>query len=230
LYSTNNQISTSTTTTATSSKATAMNSINHDAQALRYLSLLIASKFSTTNWNYYDTIDHDNDNEHYNDYHEVLLSIDDNNNEVNEYCPIIVYYNTVQQALLASQQLQRLKLIEQYKTKSNMKNYHQEQLQQNEIKTIYDTITILSLQDTLPIHILNDNDKKLKKKMLKQQKKSLINKNNIAKSSNVNPSKGIIIIVQPTDYNNNYEHHDQQTQSQSTLRTPTILKKNKKKQ
>jgi hypothetical protein len=179
-----NQYPSSTTSLATSTS---------NEQSLRHLSLLIASKFSITNWNF----DNDNDEDNTN-------SNDDCNNHQS---PVFVYYNTVQQALYASQQLQRLKTIERYELSKNCINKSQSEV----TRTKYDNIIILSLQDPLPIHLLNKNTKsnpnhKKRYRTAKQKRMKF------QKSSNVDPSKGIVVIVQPADYN--YEQQQQQQQQQ----------------
>jgi hypothetical protein len=88
--------------------------------------------------------------------------------------PVALYFNTIKQSLLASQELLVLKRIALQETGSSSR---------------YDSITILCLHqdDEIPKH-------------MRQRKRAY---GGLGKGA-VDPTKGIILVVQPTDYNNEF--------------------------
>ena len=91
---------------------------------------------------------------------------------IEETSPILVYFNTIQQTLMASRELSLLKLEDQTMD--------------------YDKIRVLCLEEGLP----EDIRKQCKERMRTNRKTPL--------TSGADPSKGMVVLVQPSDVNTEY--------------------------
>lgn len=92
--------------------------------------------------------------------------------KLTETSPILVYFNTIQQTLMASRELSLLKLEDQ--------------------SLDYDNIRVLCLEEGLP----EDIRKQCEERMRKNRKTPL--------TSGADPSKGMVVLVQPSDVNTEY--------------------------
>lgn len=139
--------------------------------ALRRLILVLAGKLSQTPWEGYEKIDN--------------AASGTTKATTMTPRPVAVYFNTVQQALSASQHLQILR--------SQQQQYHPEEQQ------LYNNIRILSLgqDDALPSHMLRPaaDFRRQRKNAAKKQAKG---------GDAMETAHGIVIVVQPTDFNQEY--------------------------
>jgi len=132
--------------------------------SMRHFSLLLAGKLSqASNWNI--TAQHETkDNEHH------LL-------------PISIYWNTVKQALVASQELLFLKRIEKHK----------------QHRSVYDRIQIRCLVGEHPMipadMLLQYGQEPRPQQQRKKQKEK----------TKLSSKRGLIMVVQPTEYNDEYQ-------------------------
>ena len=141
----------------TSRRSSSSNSRDVNGNGIRRVVLQLAQKLSQSPWKPYE----------------------DHQSDVNSTRPVVIYFNTVKQALVASRQIQLLKQAELEKSGSN------------ELKrTSFDEITILCLgqDDDLPENMKNDGKRKRKRK----------------EPTGIDPTKGLVIVVQPTDFNEEY--------------------------
>jgi len=158
--------------------------IDSEGRALRRIVLILASKLGQNPWSgledeYGDAIDI---------VKQKKKAISVNNNDVDSKTtttpatvstsrPIAIYFNTLRQALLASKELQLLQQIAHYK---------------NQNTKIYENIRILCLKDNIP--------KDMMKSTTDNSRKRKWGSSRDISDGKVNPQSGIIIIVQPTDY------------------------------
>lgn len=140
--------------------------IELEGKALRIITLIIAAKLSKKPWDGLED------------------KIDDSKERVeNSSRPVAVFFNSIQQTLLASKDLHLLKSISRAKKRND--------------STSYDNIRVCCLgQDTIPTDMLgvDDNECDVRHKKTKTRNRDL-------DKGAVQPSKGIIVIMQPSDYN-----------------------------
>ena len=163
----------SSTTTVT---GTDDSSSQQDQSTVRYASLILAGKLSTYSFS----------------NNLVTLSKQENGKTPQSQTlrPIAIYYNTVQQALVASRQLLQLKRLEMFRL--------QQQHQYPSLLSMYDTIHIRSLcQD-------NDVPDALTNKIDRHDNKSMSRRLATGQIDPMTNSTGIILIVQPTNYNDEF--------------------------
>jgi hypothetical protein len=96
--------------------------------------------------------------------------------------PVTVCFNTIRQALVASQELRKLKQ-EEAEPRSRTQST-------NQIMTSYDNVIIQCLADGIPVEMRMDRTQRRRYRGLAD--------------GHVNATRGIFIIVQPTDYNAEY--------------------------
>lgn len=120
-----------------------------EEQALRRIALLMAGKLSCQPWERYET----------------------KKDSIAQYRPVVVYFNTIKQALMASHDLQLLR---------------------KESVGCYNNVTIMCLCG---------EEKLIPASMTEKKTKNLANK---LSEGIVDPTKGLLLVVQPTDYNNEY--------------------------
>jgi len=180
--------------------------------AMRRLVLLLAAKLSHVPWTEFEEENNHNNNHNDNDNDDKDCHYcDENKNndadvhvpkeESYETRPVAVYFNTVQQALSARRQLTLLQQHHHHQQKQNQK---QQEFGQN--------ITIMSLgqDDDLPLQMrtpLNTyantegtNSKKEQKRRGRRRRKGQ-EQQSMMNNRNAHPVKGIVIVVQPTDFN-----------------------------
>ncbi len=139
--------------------------IEMEGRALRKMSLVLASKLSTRPW---DGLEYESNS------FDPEMNLSETGTR-----PVALFFNTLRQALLASQELQLLQKISKSVDE----------------KMQYDNVRILCLgDDDIPIDMTEagTNDKKRKKR----GRASALSK------GTVNPHNGLILVVQPTDFNN----------------------------
>ena len=141
-------------------------------RAIRHVSLILAAKLSSgKSWGPYER-DIKNDGVHR-----------ENSDKLPACRPVAVYFNTVKQALAASQELQLLKRAELEDKDIGSSKKH-------DIATTYDMITIQCLGDEIPISMRLDRSERRRYRGLS--------------NGHVNATRGMIMVVQPTDYNDEY--------------------------
>ena len=133
-------------------------------RAIRHVSLILAAKLSLgESWESYE--------------------MERDNGKFPENRPVALYFNTVKQALAASQELQLLKRAElEDREIRNDKNLN--------VTTSYDMISIQCLGSDIPASMCLDRSHRRRYRGLTE--------------GYVNATRGMIIIVQPTDYNSEY--------------------------
>lgn len=129
-----------------------------NARATRLVSLKLAGKLSQSPWEGYEP------------------------SKSNKNRPVVVYFNTIKQALTASHELQLLKRIEQENSAHN-----------DDSTTCYDNVKILCLgqESGLPRELI-------KKRPANQKKVDSLS------AGTVDPTRGLLLVVQPSDYNAEY--------------------------
>ena len=150
-----------------------------EGRALRRLVLVLASKLSKKPWNGLEkTYGAETD---INDNIEEKEK-DEGHEKEKQTRPIAIFFNTLSQALLASRELQLLQQVTQ---------------RQNQDISNYKNIRILCLgQDTIPEDMIrpkNDTENRTPRRRWGSSRE--------LSSGKVDPKKGIVIVVQPTDYN-----------------------------
>lgn len=143
-------------------KRAAQHVIELEAIALRRFSLILASKLSRSVWD-----------------HEVDIEGKEPKSR-----PVALFFNTIRQALLATNELQKLKRVSAFRGH----------------RDAYDDIRILCLgQDSIPadMHMLENRNKDANGK---DRRKWGTSKE--LSDGKIDPKKGLVLIVQPTDYNN----------------------------
>jgi len=139
-----------------------------EGRALRRLSIVLASKLSQMPWNGMENGEID-DGE----------GLDDGESSTR---PIALFFNTIRQALEASNELQLLQKVAKL----------------NGQEGLYNNVRILCLgQDEIPNDMANPQNKDINGK---QRRKWGSSKE--LSEGRVDPARGLVIIVQPTDFNN----------------------------
>lgn len=153
------------TDTATMTTLQAIHSNKINASAIRRVSLVLAGKLSQGPWKGYEKPSKDKDSPL-------------------QGRQVAVYFNTIKQALAASQELQLLKRIEQ-----EAKNHD------DSSGTSYDNVQVLCLgeNDGVPKGMNDKSGRDGKKTMAASLTNGVID-----------PTKGLLLVVQPTDYNAEY--------------------------
>jgi len=134
-----------------------------DFFSLRHFSLLLAAKLSNfDSWRKFEKEEYDNDN-----------GTDDinNNSSFSSNRPVVLSFNTIKEALLASREMQILQINCRNKRKREAFNH----------------IVIQTLHDGIP-------------KELKQKRKYSNNNDYLV----VDATKGLLVVVQPTDFNQEF--------------------------
>jgi hypothetical protein len=158
-----------------------------DHSTIRYASLILAGKLST----------------HCVSNHPVTVSkrkkslSSQSQQEQQSTCrPIAIYYNTVQQALVASRQLLQLKRLERFRQS-------QQQQPPTHQPSIYDAIHIRSLcQDIdIPDALMNATNTEQHQKMYTTK---LGRRLSSGQMEPITSDTGMILIVQPTNYNDEF--------------------------
>jgi hypothetical protein len=107
-------------------------------------------------------------------------------------CPVAIYFTTVKQALAASQDLHFLK----QQSTGHLVKHHQQ--------VSYENVTILCLgqDDDLPLYMtkIANNSSKVQHQAIGQKRRRPHN-DEIDVGGAVNASRGLVIVVQPTDFN-----------------------------
>jgi hypothetical protein len=127
--------------------------------------------------------------------------------------PIAVYFNTVQQALAASQQLLHLKRVEWHRQSTD--SSPTTSTTTSRPATIYDSILIRCLcqGDSIPKQMMRPENEEMENTNAtipgetfigNDEGKRLYRKAVSSSSSRVNPALGLLLIVQPTDYNTDF--------------------------
>jgi hypothetical protein len=164
-----------------------------EGRALRRVVLLLASKLSQMPWSGLETTDGDSKEEDGDDNNveKDRKDIDTFNQHEPKRTgtrPIAIFFNTLHQALQASREL---KLLQQVAISQNLD------------VSSYKNIRILCLgQDTIPNDMLRSGrakDKREKDKNGKTRRKWGSSRE--LSSGKVDPKNGLVIVVQPTDYN-----------------------------
>ncbi len=183
-----------------------------EGRALRRVVLLLATKLSQMPWiGLEDLDDHiEEDDDHSRNGEEQYINNVQNNNDVNsghhheqhhhqqnqhginesneqtKTRPIALYFNTLNQALKASSELQLLKQIAH---------------QHNQDISIYQNIRILCLgQDTIPDDMIRKKMKNTENKHNEKRRKKWGASRELS-SGTVDPRNGMVIVVQPSDFN-----------------------------
>ncbi|GFH58792.1 hypothetical protein CTEN210_15268 [Chaetoceros tenuissimus] len=144
-------------------KRVAQHVIELEAIALRRFSLILASKLSRGIWDDFEV---------------------DIGGKEPKSRPVALFFNTIRQALQATNELQKLKRV------AALRGHH----------GVYDDIRILCLgQDSIPkdMHMLKNRNKDVNGK---DRRKWGASKE--LSDGKIDPKKGLVLIVQPTDYNN----------------------------
>jgi len=152
--------------------------------AMRHLALLLAGKLSS-----FASVPLPNDSVNDNVNNDSSLSSN------KKLMPISIYWNTVKQALVASQELLFLKRIEKHQQNTN-----------NPQTSVYDRIQIRCLMGDHPM-IPPDmllQDQSIHRRGTKQQP-SRQQRNHAKNQNQLRRQRGIILVMQPTDYNDLYE-------------------------
>ena len=141
-----------------------------EGRALRRFVLHLASKLSRMPW---DGLEENDNNDNSNEDEEGLIE-----NQAKTTRPIAVFFNTINQALMASREMQMLRKIA---------------ILQNQDTSMYDNIRILCLgQDTIPTDMLSGRS---------QDKRRSRKKWGSSREKPIDPKNGLVIVAQPTDYN-----------------------------
>lgn len=157
---------------------------NSDATAAtRYASLVLAGKLSQDQtWNRYEE-----------------------EKDRSKLRPVAVYFNTLRQALAASQQLLIMKRLERETAAARIPNGKQAKAITKDIPTIYDAILIRCLcqGDKIPNEMLLSGNKRQQRK--KNEKLLKMSKTRSLQMGLIDATAGLVMIVQPTDYNDEYQ-------------------------
>jgi hypothetical protein len=138
-------------------------------QATRRLSLMLAARLSTGSaWSDYENVEDGRD--------------DNSHSEEPRDRPVAVYFNTVKQALMASQELRQL-IHEELRARRSRGD--------TSGSTVYDMVSIQYLGDKIP-------------KALQGFKKQKRRRNRGLAEGAINCEHGLIMVVQPTDFNAEY--------------------------
>lgn len=134
---------------------------NSPAIGIRRIALLLAAKMSRKeSWASYE--------------------IHQSGNDSPEFRPVVVCFNTIKQALVASRELKQLKLE------------HAEQIGRHISKNSpFDRITIQCIHDGIPMELQLDRSSRRRSSGLTK--------------GYVNATKGLVLVVQPTDYNSEHK-------------------------
>jgi hypothetical protein len=144
-------------------------SSSSSASGIRKLSLLLAGKLATQPWDGYET------NQFHSDTHRITKG--------EPTRPIVLYFNTIKQALMASHELGILRRIE-HETHATTTST---------ASTRYDSVTILSL----------DREATIPESLCRRPRRKGTS-SNPAVNGCVDPTRGLLILVQPTDYDDEY--------------------------
>ena len=134
-------------------------------QATRMISLQLAAKLSL--------------NESWKHHEESIKTFEPSTKTKPSLRPVLVYCNTIKQALYASQELGRLKQEEMVRNGGSGQTW-----------TKYDQIRIQSITDCLPSDMIYSN----------KQRRS----HGGLASGKVDATRGVVMLIQPTDYNVEY--------------------------
>jgi hypothetical protein len=149
-----------------------------DASAIRRVSLILAGKLSQGPWKGYEKAD----------------TSDSTSTTASKGRQVAVYFNTIKQALAASHELQLLKRIERHGQTEAQHNRGKKS--SSSTTSYYDNIQVLCLGQNEGIP-----------KSMREKRGSGIKKKTMAASlttGDVDPTKGLLLVVQPTDYNAEY--------------------------
>ena len=157
-----------------------------DHSTVRYASLLLAGKLSTRCFSKHSIVISKRKNS------KIPPTPSPQQQETQALRPIVIYYNTVQQALVASRQLLQLKRLEIFR---------QQQENLPTTSSIYDTIYIRSLcQDIdIPDALINDTSDRHNISAAKLSRRLATGQMNP-----ITAGTGMILIVQPTNYNDEF--------------------------
>lgn len=113
--------------------------------------------------------------------------------------PVVVYFNSVRQALVASHQLRLLKMEELANEKATASANHRTLK-----KSSYENVTILCLDrdSDIPSNLVKKRSRDSSKARQKGRPPDSSNRSSPLKYGTVDPSRGVVLVVQPTDYNN----------------------------
>lgn len=161
-----------------------------EGRALRRLSLILASQLSQGTWEGLEDMDIPTErNSAENGYHErmTMEQVDEDattsaaNDRKSKSRPVALFFNTLRQTLLASKELQLLQKIAKLQNREGL----------------YDNIRILCLgQDGIPQDMVKETPRDTKGK----QRRKWGGSKQLSEGM-VNPKNGMILIVQPTDFN-----------------------------
>ena len=146
-----------------------------NANALRLLVLVLANKLSHNHWEE-DIASEESSNTIYSDHDDAISR--------QAPRPVAVYFNTVKQALVASEQLLLLK-------------QQQRQRQSSRAEPSYENVTIhcLSQNDELPLSMLHQKRRRTALQLSRQKPDWIVPSDR---------TKGFVIVVQPTDFNDEF--------------------------
>eukprot|EP00957_Ditylum_brightwellii_P161806 12319172-Ditylum_brightwellii.AAC.1 len=198
-----------------------------EGRSIRKLSIVLAGLLSRYPWVGLEHYEDDDDNDVYQEKdddrlhqnHKTRNHVSNNNNNNNVTTrPIALYFNTVRQALLASQELQLLKLKqEKYKLRRHRSSHHDastSSLRREErdlyVQPVYDNIRIFVLDPNnleVPIDMTltttseeDEEDEDTSSSSQTKRRKPWGHSRNLRKGK-IDPKQGLLLIVRPTDYN-----------------------------
>eukprot|EP00559_Dactyliosolen_fragilissimus_P007692 CAMPEP_0184859408 /NCGR_PEP_ID=MMETSP0580-20130426/4403_1 /TAXON_ID=1118495 /ORGANISM="Dactyliosolen fragilissimus" /LENGTH=758 /DNA_ID=CAMNT_0027356017 /DNA_START=133 /DNA_END=2406 /DNA_ORIENTATION=- len=177
-----------------------------EGRSLRQLSLILAAKLSHYPWNgleeEYDDDDHD--------HHDMNIEKNIHHSTTKRKTrPVVLYFNTLRQALLASSELKLLKMKQKlchlHKNKNHHNHHNNNKLSDKNNKEEpplnFDNIRILCLgQDGIPSDMTPSTQKPNYSKTTGKLRKKWGFARQLA-NGEVDPKQGLILLIQPTDYN-----------------------------
>lgn len=188
-----------------SSNSSGKNDNSNAAAAIRHVSLVLAGKLSNR--------------ESYRRYEDETLSVDSSASRTMglQDClrPVAIYFNTIQQALAASEELLVLKRMQQQQQSQGGSTMKRRLAAATTQTTTYDKILIRCLcqGDDIPNEMILTADSRRRTESNHHQQKQTKTKNSTTNMSKkqrlelgqVDATAGLILVVQPTDYNDEYQ-------------------------
>jgi hypothetical protein len=171
--------------------------LRNDYRAVRLASLVLAGKLSQSQT--YESYSKKRNSEH------LDLKHSSTSDEAQQHRPIAIYFNTVQQALEASRQLWELKRLDLLQQKRNIVKTATNKINVTTPFSIYDSVHIRCLcqGDTIPKELMQRSNE-LESLHAFSEKTTRNRRWRQLTTGKVDPTAGLILVVQPTDYNDEY--------------------------